>query len=116
MKIVTTHNGSDFDALASLIAATLIYPDARPVLPGNINENLKPFLAIHKDLFEFYTPAEINLDMVDTLVVVDTHSWGRLDSRLAVLKKKPGLDIIAWDHHMEGDMAVTEPHIKETGA
>ncbi|MCF8091982.1 MAG: CBS domain-containing protein [Desulfotignum sp.] len=116
MKIVTTHKGSDFDALASLVAATLIYPDAKPVLPGTINENLKPFLAIHKDLFAFQSPGEINLDQVDTLIVVDTHSWGRLDSHLAVLREKPDLEIIAWDHHTAGDMAVTQPHFRETGA
>ncbi|MFU8768365.1 MAG: CBS domain-containing protein [Desulfotignum sp.] len=116
MKIVTTHKGADFDALASLAAAMLIYPDARPVLPGNVNENLKPFLAIHKDLFEFMVPGELNLDLVDTLIVVDTHSWERLDSRLALLREKPDLQIIAWDHHTEGNMAVTESHIRETGA
>ncbi|HKL00780.1 MAG TPA: CBS domain-containing protein [Desulfotignum sp.] len=116
MKMITTHKGTDFDALASLVAATLIYPDATPVLPGNVNENLKPFLAIHKDLFRFSGPGDINLDMVDTLVVVDTHSWGRLDNRLAVLKEKPDLEIIAWDHHLHGDMAVTQAHIQETGA
>ncbi len=116
MKIVTTHKGSDFDALASLFAATLLYPDAKPVLPGNVNENLKPFLAIHKDLFEFVTPGEINLDQVETLIVVDTHSWGRLDPRLAALREKPDLEIIVWDHHLNGDMAVTDPHIRDTGA
>ena len=37
MQIATTHKGTDFDGLASLIAATLIYPDSIPVLPKNIN-------------------------------------------------------------------------------
>ncbi len=116
MKIVTTHKGTDFDALASLVAATLIYPDARPVIPGDVNENLKPFLAIHKDVFELATPNDVNLDQVDTLIVVDTHSWGRLDPRLAVLREKPDLEVIVWDHHVHGDIQVTQPHIKETGA
>ncbi len=62
MKIITTHKGSDFDALASLVAATLVYPDAKPVLPGSVNANLKAFLSIHKDLFDFYSPTEIDLD------------------------------------------------------
>ena len=83
MKIITTHKGSDFDALASLVAAKLVYPDARPVLPGSINANLKSFLSIHKDLFDLYSPKDINLDTVDTLIVVDTHSWTRLDQRLS---------------------------------
>ncbi|MDT8378657.1 MAG: CBS domain-containing protein [Desulfotignum sp.] len=116
MKIVTTHKGTDFDALASLVAATLIYPDARPVIPGEVNENLKPFLAIHKDVFGLLTPKDINLDQVDTLIVVDTCTWGRLDPRLSILKEKPDLEIIAWDHHVQGDIKLTHSHIRETGA
>jgi nanoRNase/pAp phosphatase (c-di-AMP/oligoRNAs hydrolase) len=116
MKIVTTHKGTDFDALASLVAANLIYPDVRLVIPGEVNENLKPFLAIHKDVFELLTPNDVNLDQVETLIVVDTHSWSRLDPRLAVLKEKPDLEIIVWDHHLHGDISADQSHIRETGA
>ncbi|WP_022669121.1 CBS domain-containing protein [Desulfospira joergensenii] len=116
MKLITTHKGSDFDALACLVAATLIYPDAKPVLPGFFNANLKGFLAIHKDLFDLYTPKEIYPEEADTLIVVDTHSWNRLDSRIQVLRDKPDLNIIIWDHHPDGDMEGSETHVRETGA
>ncbi|MDD9304526.1 MAG: CBS domain-containing protein [Desulfobacter sp.] len=116
MKIITTHKGSDFDALASLVAATLVYPDAKPVLPGTVNANLKAFLSIHKDLFELYSPKEIDIDSVDTLIVVDTNSWNRIDQRLSVLADKPNLEIIIWDHHLKGDMKANEKHIREIGA
>ncbi|MBL6996231.1 MAG: tRNA nucleotidyl transferase, partial [Desulfobacula sp.] len=72
MIIITTHKESDFDALASLVAASLLYPDAIPVLPMSINANLRAFLAIHKDLFKLCSPSDIILDHVKTLVVVDT--------------------------------------------
>jgi nanoRNase/pAp phosphatase (c-di-AMP/oligoRNAs hydrolase)/CBS domain-containing protein len=116
MKIITTHKGSDFDALACLVAATVLYPDAKPVLPGTINANLKNFLAIHKDLFDLWTPKEVDLDTVDTLICVDTHSWSRLDQRLSVLSEKPDLDIIVWDHHEDGDIEARETHFAKTGA
>ncbi|MBU3951090.1 MAG: CBS domain-containing protein [Proteobacteria bacterium] len=116
MKIITTHKGSDFDALASLAAATILYPDAKPVLPGSVNANLKTFLSIHKDLFDFYSPEEIDYTEVDTLIVVDTHTWERLDQRMEGLKEKQDLRIIVWDHHVEGDMETQEKRIKETGA
>lgn len=115
MKIITTHKGSDFDALASLVAATVIYPDAIPVLPTSINPNLKAFLSIHKDLFELYTTAEVETDQVDTLIVVDTHDWGRIEG-LKDLKARKDLNVIIWDHHTHGDMQGQEEHIKETGA
>ncbi|MFH2058689.1 MAG: CBS domain-containing protein [Pseudomonadota bacterium] len=115
MKIITTHKGSDFDALASLVAASLIYPDARPVLPNSINANLKVFLSIHKDLFDFYFPEDITFDHVDTLILVDTHSWDRLEGMRA-LKKRKDLEIIIWDHHIQGDIKGSQEEIRETGA
>ncbi|WP_457553231.1 CBS domain-containing protein [Desulfobacula sp.] len=114
MIIITTHKGSDFDALASLIAASVLYPDAKPVLPTSINANLKAFLSIHKDLFNLYSPKEINLEQVKTLVVVDTHSWNRLEG-MGPLKKK-NLEIIVWDHHSQGDIKANQKNIKATGA
>lgn len=116
MKIITTHKSSDFDALASLVAATIIYPDAKPVLPGTVNANLKNFLAIHKDIFNLWAPNEVDLDTVDTLICVDTHSWSRLDQRLSVLSEKSDLDVIVWDHHEEGDIEARESHLSQTGS
>ena len=52
MQIVTTHKNTDFDALASVIAATILYPASIPVLPRNLNPNVKAFLSIHKDLLQ----------------------------------------------------------------
>ncbi|MCP3873851.1 MAG: CBS domain-containing protein [Desulfobacteraceae bacterium] len=115
MIIITTHKGADFDALASLVAATLLYPGAKPVLPTSINANLKAFLSIHKDLFDFYSPKDIILEHVKKLVVVDTHSWNRLE-RMEKLKTRKDLEIIIWDHHSEGDIETDHKNISETGA
>lgn len=99
--IATTHRNTDFDGLASVIAATLIYPDCLPVMPTQVNPNLKPFLSIHKDLFNFKTADEIDLDTVTRLVVVDINRWERL-GRLKQLEEKEGLEIHLWDHHGSG--------------
>ncbi len=115
MIIITTHKGSDFDALASLVAASLLYPGSKPVLPTSINENLKTFLSIHKDLFDLYSPRDIIVEDVKTLVVVDTHSWDRIEG-MESLKDKKDLEIIIWDHHIQGDIETNRKNIKETGA
>ena len=115
MKIVTTHKGTDFDALASLVAATLVYPGALPVLPMSINPNLKGFLSIHKDLFDFYTVKEIDLEEVDTLIVVDTNSWSRLEG-MGDLRHREDLNIILWDHHVAGDIEADEVVREEIGS
>ncbi|WP_299983135.1 CBS domain-containing protein [Desulfobacula sp.] len=115
MIIIATHKGSDFDALASLVAASLLYPGSKPVLPMSINANLKAFLSIHKDTFNFYSPKDIIFEQVKTLVVVDTHSWSRLEG-MEPLKDRQDLEIIVWDHHSEGDIETDQKNISETGA
>ncbi len=116
MKVITTHRGSDFDALASLVAATLLYEDSVGVLPTTINANLKTFLAIHKDVFHLLSPKEIDLEKVDSLVVVDTHSWDRLDPYFNELKQRQDLEIIIWDHHLKGTIKSTQSHVREMGS
>jgi len=98
MQIITTHQGTDFDGLASMIAARILYPEAIPVLPKSVNPNVKAFLSIHKDMFELSRPDDIDMAAVTRLIVVDTGQWNRLD-RIRELQKKPGLEVYLWDHH-----------------
>ena len=98
MKIITTHKNTDFDGLASVFAAGLIFPEAVPVLPKQINPNVKAFLSIHKEIFTVYDARQIDLDRVETLIVVDVNRWDRLDG-LKSLRKAPGIEIYLWDHH-----------------
>ena len=79
MEIVTTHKNTDFDALASVIAATLLYPKAVPVLPKNINPNVKAFLSIHKKIFNVLDSDEFDPETVKRLLVVDVNRWDRLE-------------------------------------
>jgi len=116
MQFVTTHKNTDFDALASVVAATILYPDAIPVLPKIVNPNVKAFLSIHKDLFRMYSPDEIDVDAVKSLIVVDTNQWSRLD-RMEGIKQKKNVEIILWDHHLNsGDIHPTWKCQEEMGA
>mgnify|MGYP006276669953 FL=1 len=115
MQIVTTHKGTDFDGLASLVAATVIYSGSIPVLPTYINPNLKSFLSIHKDLFNLYSPKDIDMNDVTSLVVVDTNSWRRLEG-MEALREKQDLEVILWDHHGPGDIRAGYEVQEEVGA
>jgi hypothetical protein len=79
MEIITTHKNSDFDAVASVFAATLIYKEALAVLPKSLNPNVKAFISLHKDLFVFKTPGEVDVAAVSRLVAVDAPRWSRLE-------------------------------------
>ena len=78
MQIITTHKNTDFDALASVIAGTMLYPGAIGVVPKSVNTNVARFLSTHKTAFNIVLPNEINHDQVKRLIVVDTDQWRRL--------------------------------------
>jgi nanoRNase/pAp phosphatase (c-di-AMP/oligoRNAs hydrolase) len=116
MHLVTTHKNTDFDGFASVVAATLLYPDAQAVLPKTLNPNVKAFLSIHKDLFEPHTCGEVDLQAVRRLTVVDAGSWNRLD-RMEALRARRDLDILVFDHHLEkGSIRATRSWIEPVGA
>ncbi len=116
MDIATTHNSSDFDAVASLVAAGLLYPEAALVLPSRVNPNVRGFLSIHKDLFSFKSVRDLDLSQVERLVVTDVNQWNRLD-QLSGLRKKKDLVVHIWDHHgAEPDMDAQEIHQEPVGA
>jgi nanoRNase/pAp phosphatase (c-di-AMP/oligoRNAs hydrolase)/CBS domain-containing protein len=104
MHIVTTHKGTDFDGLASVVAANLLFPDVVTVLPGALNPNVHAFLSLHKDLFDFCAVKDIRLADVKQLTIVDTNRWDRLE-RPNLLKDGHPLSINLFDHHgMGGDI------------
>lgn len=101
MQVVTTHKNTDFDALASVIAATLLYPDSIGVVPKSVNSNVSQFLSTHKTAFDIVLPNEINHDKVTRLIVVDTDQWRRLD-RMENIRQRSDVEIFLWDHHGNG--------------
>lgn len=107
MHIATTHRNTDFDGLASIIAATVIYPGTVAVCPKNVNPNIHRFLSLHKTSFDLILCGEVDLNAVTRIIVVDTNQWRRLD-RFDQLKDRDGVELLLWDHHMGiGDL---NPH------
>ncbi len=105
--IITTHKNADFDAVASLVAATVLFPDSRGLLPNSVNPNVRAFLSIHKDFFELPRVSEASCQQVERLTVVDTNGWKRIDS-LGDLDSCRQLDIRIFDHHANARGTVME--------
>lgn len=116
MIAATTHINADFDALASLVAAGLLYPGALRILPGQIQPAVRDFVAVHWDLLRLRARKEVALTGLERLIVTDLSSWERLDDMRA-LAARPDLAVTVWDHHMApGTIAATELHLEPTGA
>jgi tRNA nucleotidyltransferase (CCA-adding enzyme) len=116
MEIITTHKNTDFDALASVFAARLLFPDAVAVLPGSLNPNVRNFLSIHKSHFPYTLVKDLDLREVTRLIVVDTGSWARLEG-LEPLAGRGDLHITIIDHHVEpGDIHADESLSRPAGS
>jgi len=112
MRLITSHINADFDSLASMIAASKLYPDALLTFPGSQEKNVREFIAqtlLYR--YEFQKARNIDLAKVDTLIVVDTRSSERI-GHLAACLANPGIKIHLYDHHpatasdMRGDLEI----------
>jgi tRNA nucleotidyltransferase (CCA-adding enzyme) len=57
MLLILTHENSDFDAVASQMAASKLYPEGVPLLSWRVNRNVNQFLTLYWDAFDFVRPA-----------------------------------------------------------
>ena len=99
LTVITTHINADFDAMASLLAAQKLYPDAVVVFPGSQETNLRNFfIKSMVYLFNMADIKDIDFAQVKTLVLVDTRQTKRI-GEMARLIKDAAVDIHIFDHH-----------------
>ncbi|MFN8464692.1 MAG: CBS domain-containing protein [Caldilineaceae bacterium] len=72
--IIVTHERTDFDALASLLGAALLFPEAYPVLPRQLNRNVREFLALYHNHFRFISADDLPRGRVGRTFVVDART------------------------------------------
>jgi tRNA nucleotidyltransferase (CCA-adding enzyme) len=103
LTVITTHVNADFDALASMLAAQKLYPEARVVFPGSQEKNLKNFFINSMVyLFNMVNINDIDFSGIRRLVIVDTRHPDRI-GKLSRLLKKPDIEIHIYDHHPNSD-------------
>ena len=118
LEVITTHINADFDALASMIAAKKLYPEATLVFPGSQERNLRNFF-LHSTsyLFNFTKLKQIDFDKIKRLILVDVRQKGRI-GKFAEIVENEGLEIHVYDHHpdSEDDIHGNMEVIREVGA
>lgn len=72
--IILTHEHTDFDALASLLGASLLFPGSVPLLPYQLNRNVNEFVTLYRNQFPFLYPKELPRQQVGRAILVDTRS------------------------------------------
>ncbi len=98
MDIISTHIHADFDALASMVAASKLYPKARLLFPGSQERNVRDFLQETKFPLRAERLKGFPLEAITRLVLVDVKRAGRIGP-LKDLVGRPNLEVHVYDHH-----------------
>jgi tRNA nucleotidyltransferase (CCA-adding enzyme) len=75
VQLILTHENTDFDGLASQLAASKLYSQAQPVLPRRPNRNLRDFLILYWDELPYVRHDDLPRRMeVERIILVDTQT------------------------------------------
>lgn len=116
--VITGHMNADFDALAAMVAAGKLYPDATLVAPTMLErQGSHLFSDSIAYLFNLRQPKECDFSQVTLLVLVDTRQVSRIP-HVSSLLDNPGLAVHVYDHHpdSEGDVAADLSVVKPWGS
>ena len=120
MDLVLCHTTADFDTLGAAVGVTRLHPGTRIVLAGGCHPTVQNFLALHRDEYHLIERRAVNIDVVETLTVVDTQSADRLGPvapwLTAVVAR--GGAIAVYDHHLSGEdtLPATQVVVEPVGA
>ena len=108
MKILTSHERADMDALASMYAASLLFPEHVPVLPQNLNRNLRDLIALYKEQLPFVERRDLPREQISEVLLVDTQAIAPMrgmdeDTRIHVIDHHAPDPRLASQVHFEGD-------------
>ena len=117
MQVVFLTEGADLDALSTAYGITLLYPEAKILLPGALSPGVRLVLKHFEKLFENRLIKKEELSQINTLFLADTNNYRKA---LKELKDyvSPETKIVIFDHHPVRIKLPNkiEKHIKKTGA
>lgn len=103
MEVITTHINADFDAMASMIAAKKLYPDAVLVFPGSQERTLREFFVKSTVyIYDFKRLRDVDLSGVQRLILVDTRQVSRI-GKFEDVVRRPEVEIHVYDHHPDAE-------------
>ncbi len=122
MKLITSHETADFDALASCVALQKLFPGSVIGLSGGFASNVHQYLTLHSDRFRTQRCQDLDLSEVDLLMVADVRRRGRLAHVEEVLgratRNPRSVRILVWDHHpcAPDDLHADEEYVQPVGS
>jgi tRNA nucleotidyltransferase (CCA-adding enzyme) len=122
VKLITSHETTDFDALASCVALQRLFPGSVIGLSGGFAPNVHQYLTLHSDRFRTERSQNLDLAEVDLLMVTDVRRRSRLTHVESVLERAArnprSVRVLVWDHHPSApdDVHADEEHVQPVGS
>jgi tRNA nucleotidyltransferase (CCA-adding enzyme) len=116
--IIATHANTDFDALASTLAARRLYPGSVVALQPTLARNVREFVRLYADELELVEAGALDLSQVRRLVAVETVHASRL-GELESLALDSAVEKVVFDHHERARPEWVKPenlYLTEEGA
>ena len=116
--IIATHTNTDFDALASMLAARRLYPGSVVALQPTLARNVREFVRLYADELELVEAGALDLSQARRLVAVETVHASRL-GELESLALDSAVEKIVFDHHERARPEWVKPenlYLTEEGA
>ena len=104
IKLITSHENLDFDGLSSMVACKVLYPEGVLMYSGKLDKEIKSFINLYKYSLQVHNYSEVNMEEVDSLIIVDTNSKNRLGPLKNLINKN--LEITVYDHHKPSQESV----------
>lgn len=98
IEIIISHSHSDLDSLASMLLASKLYPNAKMVFVGDLNENVKEVVSLYGNYLNIYKSRDINEEKVEKIIIVDTSNEKRI-GKFAKCLENTKIKVILYDHH-----------------
>ena len=74
MRVILTHEQTDFDAIASMLGAYLLQDNTHAILPKTLNRNVRKFLQLFSMDLPFIQLDELQKKNITIITLVDTQS------------------------------------------
>ena len=101
MEVIVSHIGTDFDALAAMVACAKLSPQARMVLTGSQRPGVRQFLALHRETIKLYRAEQLDLSKISVLYIVDAPGCDRLGDLSWLCNRAD--KVVVYDHHSPFD-------------
>lgn len=116
LEVILSHNNTDFDGVAAMLAAARLYPGARPVVAGSLNANVRQFVSRFESQLPFVKPRHLPKGVpLHRVILVDTQRLSEVDNfreRIGDTRPDPP-PVLILDHHPPD--ATLPPHVTFDG-